>query len=605
MNRLSLQVMATLVWPVVALGANAPLTTQRETQVSAVCVTTLEGALSGRAARLTARIARNRARVPSVGITEELSSGTGDQWLTTLWQAAFVATQATDSSLLDFEFTLRVGGPIEGPSAGLLTASTLTALIRGKKVLPGTTVVGSVNPDGSAGPVSDVVLRLRAAAGAGLKRFGFPLGARQQADASGEVDLLVEGKKLGVEVKELASLDDAYLFLTGEALPRPAAANEADLELWPVELAALTRLTAQVRGEFDADFPRLEAALEGVDPKSANHWRELIERSRREAADFANSGDSVRAMVVWTSVLSITHLAQQEARLVPPLEARDRAAVFAQLKAQEDALPIERSKLRREIDARFPNTTRANDIYALDLLESVVTQGRALEAGAEAKALADLGTSEEDEKTFSRVARHYARALLLAVEELKNGQRFVALYASLPRLKKSLPPIDAARLAASYASAGAASRAYFKARLTSEGGFIAKDSTWLDLVGYGELLTTETDARSRLVLAARQTIYSAYLVNTYDSLGGQLDAKGVFSIRNSRALTTQLELARVRVLQSCGRALRETGSIPFPARMRFLNARAGREGSDRQKADTLADLWISNWWCELAVRDRK
>lgn len=118
-------------------------------------------------------------------------------------------------------------------------------------------------------------------------------------------------------------------------------------------------------------------------------------------------------------------------------------------------------------------------------------------------------------------------------------------------------------------------------------------------------MATETDARARLVLAARQTIYSAYLVNTYDALGGQLDGKGTLTIRNSRALSAQLDLARLRVRQSCGQAKREPGSIPFPARMRFLNARAAREGSDRQKADALADLWVSNWWCEFAVRDRK
>ena len=584
---------------VMAMTASAaPLTTQREVEVRAVSVTPVDGARSGHTTSVTARIAPNRTHVPSVGIVETSSSGAGDQWLTTLWQAAFVATQATDSSLLDFEFTLRVGGLIDGPSAGLLTASTLTALIKGQKLLPRTTMTGSVNPDGSAGPVDEVLPRLRAAAAEGVKRFGFPLGARQQVGASGEaIDLLVEGPKLGVEVKELASLDDAYLFLTGQTLPRPAAATEADLELWPAELAALTRLTAQVRREFEAERPQLDTALEGT--KTADAWRERIDRSTRQAADFEKSGDTVRAMVVWSSILTTTRIATQEARLLRLLDAHDTEAVLAQLETQEDALPLERLSLRREIDARFPNTTRANDIYALDLLESVVTQGSTLRAGADAKALHALAPNDP---AFGRLARQYAEDLLRAREELKNGQRFLALYASLPGLKKTLPPIDAGRLAASYASAGAVSRAYFKAHLTAP---IEKAETWLDLVGYGELLSTETDGRARLVLAARQTIYSAYLVNTYDALGAELDAKGVFSIRNSRALSAQLEQARLRVLQSCGRAKRETGSVPFPARMRYLDARAAREGSDLQKTETLADLWIANWWCEFAVRDQK
>ena len=94
-------------------------------------------------------------------------------------------------------------------------------------------------------------------------------------------------------------------------------------------------------------------------------------------------------------------------------------------------------------------------------------------------------------------------------------------------------------------------------------------------------------------------------MNTWDALGAELDAKGALSVRNTRALTAQLEQARLRVLQSCGRAKRETGGIPFTARLRFLNARAAREGSDLQKTETLAELWLSNWWCEFVVRDRK
>ena len=106
MNRLS-QVAGLLA----AVGVSAaPLKAPREVEVHA--------ALAASATSVTVRIAPNRSHVPSVGIMETTASGAGDQWLTTLWQAAFVATQATDSSLLDFEFTLRVGGGIDGRRRG-------------------------------------------------------------------------------------------------------------------------------------------------------------------------------------------------------------------------------------------------------------------------------------------------------------------------------------------------------------------------------------------------------------------------------------------------------------------------------------------------------
>ena len=589
------------MWLVFAIGtSSAAAPAQREAAIVAV--------LQTRTSPVTARLLPNRAPTPSVGIMEEEPGSAGDQWLTTLWQALFVATRATESSVLDFEVSLRVGGPTDGPSAGLLTATTLAALITGKRVLPASSITGVINPDGSAGPVRGVVERLRTAAAGGVKRFGFPVGARQQADASGTVvDLMVEGKKLGVEVKELSSLDDAFTFLTGQTLPRGAAAAESEMELWPAELLALSNTTAQVRTEFEAERPQLTQALEGVDPKVAATQTEPIERLARNADELAKNGDTVRALAVWSLALTSVRLAVQDLKLVRALDAKDLTVVFAVLAEHEQAIPRERDALRAKIDGRFPNDTRANDVYAMDLLESVVTLGDALHAGAVAKelqGLASTGTvAEEHVVRFRRAARQYAEELLRVREELRNGERFVALYASLPAHKKSRTPLDAAALSRGYLSAGAASVKALKT-LPSFATF-EPDRLWLDVVGYTELLATETNARAKLVVAARQTISAASLANVYEALGGQVDAKGTLSIRNTRALAAQLEQARQRVFQSCGRAKQDLGFIPFPARIRFLNARTAREGTERQKTEALIDLWLADWWCGLGARDKR
>lgn len=559
----------------------------------AVFITAADGGQTGRASRVSAKVVPNRTRVPSVGVMAP-SSSMVDAWVSTLWRAALVATEASGSSLLDFEFSLHVTEPVDGPSAELLTATTLTALIRGKKLLPHTTVAGALNPDGSAGPVDEVLPRLRAAALDGVKRFGVPVGGRQQVDASGAVvDVVVEGQRLGVMVKELAGLDDAYLFMTGEVLPRADPATDADMELWPAELAAVARSTAQVRAELDTERPQLDETLEGMPATFSSTWKARLERASQQATDFEKSGDAVRALVVWSSALGTLRVARQDAQLVKSLEARD--SVLDVLKAHEAALPLERLELRREIEARFPNTTRANDLYAMDLLESVSTQGTALRAEGFLKTLGELAPGDP---TFAPQARKYAEDLLRAREELKNGRRFFAIYASLPKLRKALSALDAERLATSYVAAGAASAALLQRRL---GESFKTDETALELAGYRDLLAQEPDARARLVLAARQVIYASYLVNTYAAVGASVDAKGAFSARNTRALAAQIDQARLRVLQSCGRAKRDLAMIPFAARMRYLNARAAREGTDRQKTESIADLWIATWWCELAV----
>lgn len=573
---------------VAQLAFARPPAAQREADVRAVSLVSVDGGVAGRSVRVLVKVVPNRSQTPSVNIV-----GTaGEQWLPTLWRAAFVAAEATDSSLLDFEFSLRVDEAIDGPSAGLLTASTLIALLRGKQPLANTSMTGALNPDGSVGPVDDVLLRLREAATAGVKRFGFPSGSRQQLDGAGAmVDLLTEGQRLGVTVKELGSLDDAYLFLTGEALPRPAPAKEPDMELWPAELAAVAKSSAQVKQQFETERELYEKSLT---PAAASSVQQRLDRVAKQATDFEQSGDSVRALVVWSAALSMVRVGAE----LRVLDAKDAGTVLAAVQRLEGSLDTERAEFRSDINVRFPHTTRANDLYAMDLLESIAPEGAEPAPGARSKQLSALSPSDP---TFARLARQSLEELSQGREHVKNGRRFFDLYIALPTVKEA-PALDTERLSASYAAASAASYAALEPRLTAD---MRRDATAAELAGAGALVRDERDARARLVMAARQNVYSAYLVNTYSALGGSVDASGVFTVRNARALTTQLELARLRMLQSCGRAKREAKMIPLAARMRFLNARAAREGTDRQKSESLADLWIGSWWCELAASRSK
>lgn len=560
---------------------------QREAEVRAISLGSADGGAAGRPVRVIAKVVPKRTQTPSVNIV-----GAGEQWLPTLWRAVFVAAEATDSSLLEFEFSLQVDEAIDGPSAGMLTASTLVALLRGKPVLAQTSMTGALNPDGSIGPVDDVLLRLRAAATAGVKRFGIPAGSRQQLDPSGVVvDLIADGQRLGVTVKELGSFDDAYLFLTGEALPRPSPAKESDMELWPAELAAVAKSSTQVRRQFEAEREPYEKAL-NADAAAAIHQR--LERAAKQASDFEQSGDSVRALVVWSAALNLVRVGAE----LRVLEANDAGTVLTAVQQLESSLGLERAEFRREVDLRFPHTTRANDLYAMDLLESIAPERAEPAPGERVRQLSALSPGSP---AFTRLARQFLEELSQSREHVKNGRRFYDLYIALPTVKEA-PALDAEHLAASYAAASTASYAALEARLTPD---MKRDPTAAELAGAREMLRTESDPRARLVMAARQNVYSAYLVNTYSALGGSVDASSVFTVRNARALSAQLELARLRMLQSCGRAKREAKMIPFAARLRFLNARAAREGTDRQKSESLADLWIGSWWCELAASRSK
>jgi|GEM_PF-4118705 hypothetical protein len=547
---------------------------------------------------LTIKLSPNKARVPAVTAQEaspELSAA--------LWQAAFAATQATGTSVLDFEFSLKVKGSGAGAGAGLLTASTLTALIRNKKLLPNTTLAGTINPDGTSGPVGGLLGALRGAAAEGVRRFGFPLGSRQQLDDRGEtIDLLAEGQLLGVEVRELRSLDEAYTFLTGAPLPRPAAISEDAMDLAPEELAAIARLADRLKADASAERPELEKGLKRLGAQAAAPYRKSLEGVEALIEKLERNGEAVTAMFYRGGLLTNLRSTAQDVKLRLALDEGDVASAVAVLEAHAAALPIEQQTFRKEIEAQFPQTSRNHDIFALDLLESVVgleaSAQRARASVPQLVAAAQKPMTDDEKKALGRKLRRTADDLLRVREELRNGQRFLVLYGALPPKKNPRPSVEANPLASSYVAAGTAARASFE-------GLSTKDTAWSDLVDYGESLSRETDPRGRLLLGLRQTILTARLVNTWSALGGRFDDKGALSLTNTRVLTAQLEIASTRVREACGRAQREAGGVPLPARFRYLNARASREGSDEQKVDALSQLWLANWWCEFAVRAAK
>ncbi len=619
---MKMYVMVVGVSAVVASSAGAAAPAQREAEVKAVYFARDGERARGGTTKVIIRLSPNKSRAPSVGVMEEFAGGTGDQWRTALWQASFVATQATNTSLLDYEFLLRVGGHIDGPSAGLLTAATLTALIRNKKLLPATTMTGTINPDGSSGPVGGIEVKMRGAAADGIKRFGFPIGARQQVSAkSGDTtDLLAVAQELGIEAKELRDLDDAYLFLTGDTLPRPVPVAETEMEISLDEMGKLKGMVQRIRAEISAGLPELESALKKVGEPAAASMKKVVMDAAIEADAASDSGDFISALFAYARTLTNIHIMTERAQLRTAFLASDFDTVNTLTQKLETAVPLQRASLRSEIASQFPPTGRLNDIWAMDIMESTVgIEGQLLGARIRKQQLTDLHQrtktlSADDRKLTLKLLMQYCGELRGVLDEYENGRRFMSVYASLPPLKRAKPPADAIALAAAYVSAGSASRAYFEAVVTQptaqaagiaqdqlQGFLIEKDQRYLDLLAYGQLLSTEKDARARLLLAQRQTLFSAALVNTYYALGAQVDPNGTLTLKNPRALTAQLALAQRRTLEACGRASREFGLIPLPARIRYQSAMREREGTDNRKTDALVDLWLASSWCNFAV----
>ncbi len=118
---------------------------------------------------------------------------------------------------------------IEGPSAGAaLTISTIAAL-EGKQLNSGVMITGTINPDGTIGPVGGISEKATAAKDVGAQLFLVPQGQGSQKTYSPQqtcqrigmityctteykANMIDVSKNLGIQVKEVNTIQDALSY---------------------------------------------------------------------------------------------------------------------------------------------------------------------------------------------------------------------------------------------------------------------------------------------------------------------------------------------------------------------------------------------------------
>jgi len=202
-----------------------------------------------------------------VGFFEEEVAGTGDMWRAAGWMAVAAASQVLGIDPRHYEFSFSVGGRIDGPSAGTYMTIGVLAALLGDQLRDDAAMTGTINPDGTVGPVGGIPHKVQGAAEMGAKLVLIPAGQRYDYDANAGqlVDVVEVGQRLGVEVQEVSTLFDAYELLTGSPLPRPQVT--ARTPQLPPRAFDRTRAKAQewyaryqdARGRIDSLMPEITA----------------------------------------------------------------------------------------------------------------------------------------------------------------------------------------------------------------------------------------------------------------------------------------------------------------------------------------------------------
>ncbi|QDU79757.1 Lon protease 2 [Polystyrenella longa] len=158
-----------------------------------------------------------------IGFYESEVGGSGEQWQAAGWMASLMAAQLTDFDPATTQVAFDIQGRVDGPSAGALMTIGILAAARGDKVRDDVAMTGTINPDGMIGPVGGIPHKIEGAAAKGMKLVLIPATAENEMDKNKKqmVNLIRHGAELGVEVKKVIDIYEAYALMTGTELPRP------------------------------------------------------------------------------------------------------------------------------------------------------------------------------------------------------------------------------------------------------------------------------------------------------------------------------------------------------------------------------------------------
>lgn len=558
-----------------------------------------------------------------VAVFEEFSGGAGEQWRASAWMASFLASHTLGRTLSDYEFGVSAGGLIDGPSAGALTTAAMMAAMTDTDVRPDVTMTGTANPDGTVGPVGGIPQKIRGAAKAGKKVFGYPVGQRYDLDLqSGQVvDLHAVASEVGIEAREVRDIWDAYALLTGKSLPRAEPLDAREMDISPTMFARMQAKTTAWLSRVDDAHGELKGT-KGQLGKVLAGFVDNIEKMRATTFRYQTQG-----------MVPAAFSKAREAQLMARAGVHFSAAMRAVMDGDKAELI---ARLRRATGKKADIDAFVTQIATTDL--TTVDQALAALSGYQAANLAygALAVANESiaaiEKTIEQ-GRLNTQSMLGFLPQLSLGLMYgvaadVLIEAGrdiyeTPGAEGKALALDAAKLellAKGYTSAAKANLDYYDALVLRQQADVAgaslaaaqaqkavNDPSYLMARQQTEIAIRARDekgvhqALQRLAAAFSSYTMSAALVAKEYSLGAQQNAEGELQLARDKALISMLEIAELRAREAAALAKRKAGAVPDLARATYQTARADREGDLQAKLSALEGFWGATEVSQLAV----
>lgn len=577
-----------------------------------------EGKPSSGSSTLYAMVMKSREHRVRVGMFEEYAGAVGEQWRASIWMASFLANLYLGRRMTDRFFSIAVGGVIDGPSAGALMAVGFMSAIRGERLRENATLTGGLGPDGTVLPVGGIPEKIRAASKKGKTLVGIPAGQTMAKDAKGNPVKVIElGRKLGVEVRELSHLCQAYYLMTGIKIEK---------------MKPLPKSMMRVSGSLAAKMKRRVESLLGRASGYISQARDLSVKSLKRMRDMAvKRRDQARKYLARGDVVAAYFDAFQAAALA-------RASVLVNflgsenLKGAPKKSSKETEKALKKLESDLEKATRNPGTKPLALLAAYGAGSKARGAYEIFRvlithALKELKAKNLCETTLQAIKKNGKGdlpALYLSLADLYIEQAWDALRAPgelafpVRLLHRRLP-----KLARSMISAASGSMKFIDVLILTgqaeeqkksldevRAAFSRKEPPFLLALELAQLAILrgvrkyKTDHDSLMVLSNSIQAYvdSAIILTKYYGLESDLtESKQEEKCRRHHALRSLLESAELEVRVAAAQAHKHLGVVPPEVKLYHRAGEVMMHGDFQEKLQALTLFWRANVTSRIAL----
>ena len=626
---------ALLATIVVVSACSGPPVGERSAAIDFLWVSRPGGEFKGGLSHAEIHVAPSDEPGLQVGIFETKAAGTGPSWRATIWQSVLLGSLYVGTFPTEHRYwveTESLSEKVDGPSAGALFTVAVVAALRGDAVRTDATITGTINPDGSIGPVDGVVQKFDAAIKAGKRRLGYPAGMRYTKDLSTgkTVDLELFAAERGATAEVVADIQSAYSLMTGRRLPVRSPLDPEDMALGEDSTNLLLRKAETWRAMAQALHGDREQSSLPPSPQAKNLWEEASQAWQR-SEELARKG---LGAVAYTEAVQAYTVASVVAELEPFgaalgegdwKQALDRVGSLV-----EEADEGIKDMLDRMSDLDLKSYGDA--VQALDAYEAVLHAFASMQvaAGQQSGLLERLQRDGGDKASLAEELVREASGRLTEVRVAQVYLRVARDYLALVDLEREgsrclVRPAALKEMQGIFEAAAEANLEYFD---TLYVGIVADRAKLNPDVVRTELLEKERTYRTayfnlkfpktlfsnlapegtlshnlaRLSGALSSFFASSSLITRYVVLEVRKENGEITGLRREKALETMLQLADQAARIHAAITLDRLGAVPISARIEYELGRWRRGRKElSERLDALSHFWRASKWCQLAI----